>query len=475
MKKNYTILNLIPFIIGSVIGIGAYYKIGGILQKTGGNSWSAISTWIVAIVIIGSSLLIITEFISERDNERKGGGILHVLDKYLGRSWSKFIHLYIIYIYFPVMIGTYAVVASTFVFGSILQIHSDAIIIISSILIIITFVLSNAHSILFGKVVQSSSVIVKLIPLIILIVVGVIIKPLFDSSSSTIMESFSYHSNTPLFVGISAALPAAMFALDGWQFSTSLTNETKGGAKAMVIALLTSITIIGLIYILYTIGGLGIISGQHWAKGTDGAPLSIAQAFALFMHSKILVNIITAIVAISALGALNGLTIFYNRIVLTAAREGLLPRAFKRLDPKSGMALNASYLTLFFILLIEGLILGATYIMPTLFNTTSGKNFDIGAGFSICSDILTSGMFSFVYLAIALIGFKYKKQSDLQSKSLKLNKYVFYFANIIMISGAFLGIYVNYIESPVVFIFGCLAIIISGLTCTNKIIKQRKS
>lgn len=475
-NKNYSIWNLIPFIVGSVIGIGAYFKIGSILQKTGGSAWTTILTWVIAIVIIASSLLIVTELVSEKDNEKKGGGILHIVEKYLGKTISKYVQLYVVYIYFPTMLVTYSSVAASFLIKNILNIDSPLMIIFTSIVILTTFIISNSKSIVFGKFVQTSTVLVKLIPLVLLIIIGLIIKPIFNIHDTHLVESFSHVGSVSWFAGLSAALPAAMFAMDGWQFATSLSTESKGGSKSMVIALISSIIIIGLIYILYTLGGLSIINSIQWASGsTGGAPLSIGEAFAKFFNNPIYVKIITGFIVLSAIGALNGLTIFHNRIIYNASKNGLLHPIFTKVSEKNQISFTSSLLSLCNSYVIMILILGSGFLFPTFYNTTKGANFDMLASVNISSDILTAGMFSFVYILIAAMSFKIKKISDNTPKSLKLSKPVFYISAIIMLLGGFIVLYVNFQENPTLLVIAFVVMILSGLLLPTYKSKQSKA
>lgn len=459
-KKNYSIWNLIPFVIGSVIGIGAYFKIGGILNATGGNAWTAIITWVIAIIIVASSLLVVTELVSEKENEQKGGGILHVVEKYLGTTVNKFVRIYIIYIYFPTMLVTYSVVGSDFLLGGVLNIKSNpTILIIFSIVILSIFVLANSTSIIFGKIVQTSSVLIKVIPLILLVIIGLIIKPIFDSSNIHIVESFTKPGSISWFAGLSAALPAAMFALDGWQFATSLSTEIKGGSKKLVLGLLSSIILIGLIYILYTIGGLSIIPGSEWVSKN----LSIATAFSIFFKNPYYEKIITIIITISAFGALNGLTIFHNRIIQSTAQDGVISPVFAKKDK---MFTNASLLSLFTSCAILILITITTFLYPSLYSKTA-ETIVLTDSIGMCSDIFTVGMFSIVYILISANFFIIKKKSDTEIKSLKLSKIVYYFVSIIMFFGGVFTLWTNFQENKVLLIFAFVAMIIMGLVYPN--------
>lgn len=53
-KQKYGFWNLIPLIIGSIIGVGSYFKIGKILHAT-----ATILTWLVAIIVIEEQIEII--------------------------------------------------------------------------------------------------------------------------------------------------------------------------------------------------------------------------------------------------------------------------------------------------------------------------------------------------------------------------------------------------------------------------------
>lgn len=464
--KRYGMSSLIPLIVGTVVGIGSYFKIGKILKATDGNAMVAIVTWIIAIFVIACSLLIISELISSKDNENTSGGFIHLVEKYSTNNIAKLINQYIIFFYTPVIIIIEAVVAAQFLFKTFLGITNPLFLITSILVIIASFMYANYTSVKFGKIFQSSSLLIKLLPLTLLIVLGLVWKPLTDPKHVYLAQSFTYHGNKTFFSGVIAAAPGALFALDGWQWITSIANEVKGGVKVLVKSMIIAMIIVSLIYILYSLGGLSVISGKNWANGDHGQPLSIAAAFGkLFTQS--IAKLISLFIVFAALGGLNAYTIYYNRQIHSAAERGWLINSskFSKLDEKSKLPVHAGRLGTIYTIILWLIICLWGYLQPDLFETTR-KNFDLTASINVISDVWTVGIFSLIYIPLTFWAIKAHK-SDTEF-TFKLPNFIFYFCVIIMFLGGVFSVYVNILESWIVYLIGIIVVVIVYMTTPNE-------
>lgn len=463
-KQKYGFWNLIPLIIGSIIGVGSYFKIGKILHATEGNATSTILTWLVAIIMIICTSLIITTMMSSKEGENTSGGIIYVIDKHSNQHVAKIINILVISLYSPLIIIIEAVVATKFLFIDFLQIENNWIMFIFPILLIIFITFSNFKSVKFGQIFQSLSLIVKILPLILIIIIGLIVKPYISHETTYINEITSKSLVTSNSLSqILAALPAALFAMDGWQWISGLSMETKGGAKTLFYASIWGLITASIFYILYTLGGISIIKPEMWAKGAQ-----ITDVFKHLLNISYVDKAIDLFIVVAALGGLNAFSIYYIRQISATADNKWLFKAnyFAKISHKSHLPENAGKLAIFYVVIIWCINVLCNYFFANYFNTKLGADFDITATINITSEVLTVGLWSFVYIILAYIAWQQRKENV--ELHFKLNNIVWWLCIIIMILGAILAWYVNFIQSPVIWIIGVVYIFILYVITPNK-------
>lgn len=462
-KKRYSFWTLIPLIIGSIIGVGSYFKIGKILSATNGNIASTIYTWIIAIIIIIATSLVIISMMSSHESSENSGGIIYVIDKHSNQHIAKLVNILVISLYSPLIIIIEAVVASKFLFEDFLQIKNSIISIISPIIFIVFMIISNFKSVKFGQWFQSASLFVKLIPLIMIIVIGLIIRPFITHETTYLNVSSSFNITKGTFNQIILAMPAALFAMDGWQWISGLSMETKGGAKILFKASITGLILASIFYILYTLGGLNLISPKIWANGAQ-----ISDVFKILFNIKIMDKIIDLFIVIAALGGLNAFSIYYIRQIAAASDNNWLFKAkyFSFITKKSNLPENAGKLALIYIPVIWLINVLLTYLFPNFWNANQSGSFDLNAGINVTSEVLTLGLWSFIYNLLSYIAIKQRLEKV--SLIFKLNTFVFIICIIIMNIGALFSVYVNFVESPVVWILGVIYIFVLYYILPNK-------
>lgn len=189
---------------------------------------------------------------------------------------------------------------------------------------------------------QVSTTIIKIVPLVLMAVVGIISGLsngilVSNFTSGTIADVTSAY---PLFT----AVVATAFAYEGWIIATSINAELKDAKKNLPLALTFGTMFVVLLYILYYLGLAGAVSNSVMMKGGEaGAKLAFSTVF-----SSIGGTILFVFVVISCLGTLNGLMMGCTRgFYSLAARDmGPNPKVFKGIDINTNMPTNSSILGL---------------------------------------------------------------------------------------------------------------------------------
>ena len=188
---------------------------------------------------------------------------------------------------------------------------------------------------LAGKL-QTSTTVIKLIPLFLMAVVGVIVglvSPAHMLQSNFATGAVSGNVGAPLL----AAVCATSFAYEGWIIATSINAELKDAKRNLPKALIIGGIIIIVTYISYYVGVAGGATVDVLMN--DGATTAFTNIF-----GGVLGNILNLFIAISCIGTMNGLMLGCCRGMysLAARNEGPKPELFRQIDKVSNMPTNSA-------------------------------------------------------------------------------------------------------------------------------------
>lgn len=366
LKKKYGLPTAIAMVVGIVIGSGVFFKAEAILNKTGGDMGLGILAWIIGgcIMIACSCAFAVMATKYEYVN-----GIVDYADVTVGKKYGYYVGWFMAVIYTPTLTGVLAWVSARYLCVLVgFDIVGPECLAISFFFLIANYAL-NALSPKLGGKFQVSTTVIKLIPLILMAVVGTIVGLV----SGLTVENFSTAAvsavnGSPLF----GAVVATAFAYEGWIIATSINAELKDAKKNLPKALLIGAAIIMVIYVLYYIGIAGAVDKSTMMEsGQNGAMTAFSNIF-----SKIGGTILFVFIVISCLGTLNGLMMgctrgFYS---LAARNVGPRPDVFKQVDPITNMPTNSSVAGLllagFWLLYFYGANLTAPWFGPFCFDTS---------------------------------------------------------------------------------------------------------
>ena len=310
MKKQYSLFTAIAMIVGIVIGSGIFFKSDDILIATGGSISLGVLVFCLAAISIIFGSLSIAELASR--NSKAGGVITYAEDtcnKYVACAFGWF-HTFL---YYPTLI---AVVSWVIGMYSCLLFNIESTLTTEVFIgfIMMSFIfLFNVLSKKCGGYFQNASTIIKLIPLFVIALLGLIFgdPSHIDVTHVTKMQSATW---------ISAIAPIA-FAFDGWIVATSIGHEIKNPKKNLPIALIAAPLFILVVYILYFVG-ISIYVGPEnvMSLGNDHVYVAANHLFGGFGGKLILTFVI-----ISVMGTVNGLTMGLIRLPYSLAIRNMFP------------------------------------------------------------------------------------------------------------------------------------------------------
>ncbi|MBR5246757.1 MAG: amino acid permease [Clostridia bacterium] len=344
LKKQYGLLMAICMVVGTVVGSGVFFKAQAILDKTSGDMPMGIIAW-----IIGGAVMIccVLAFCVMAQQYEKVNGLVDYAEATIGNKYAYFMGWFATTIYTPAMTSVLAWLTARYFLTFLVSVNpeleltgnpvtSSETFLLAGFILICVFAVNTLSSKLAGKL-QISATFIKLIPLLLMAVVGTIYGLTHNiAGEPTTILSANFATGTGNYSVLFGAVVATAFAYEGWILATSINSEIKNSKKNLPIALILGGIIIIAIYLFYYIGIAG------------GAPVKTlieegtAPAFTT-VFGNVLGNILNLFVAVSCLGTLNGLLIGNIRGMYSIAVRGYGPKAnlMKQIDPASGMPSNS--------------------------------------------------------------------------------------------------------------------------------------
>ena len=352
LERKYGLFTAICMVVGIVIGSGVFFKAQTILQKTGGNTSLGILAWIIGGAIMLSCLL---AFAFMGQKYERVNGIVDYAEATVGPRYGYYMGWFAATIYFPGMTSALAWLSARYTlvfitsvnpnFPMTIPVEQGGCVIGPECMALTVFFMCGAYVLnalspkLAGKF-QTSTTVIKLIPLILMGVVGIIYGlthgMLQTNLTTTVVPAVELSTN-PLF----AAVCATSFAYEGWNIATSINSEIKDSKKNLPKALILGGLIIIAVYILYFVG----VAGGAGAKDLmdTGANVAFNNVF-----GPVLGNILNLFVAISCMGTCNGLMLGCSRCMysLGTRGEGPAPKMFSQVDETTNMPNNSAVVAL---------------------------------------------------------------------------------------------------------------------------------
>lgn len=329
-KKGYGLFTTIAMIVGVVIGSGIFFKSDNILIATNGSIALGVLVFCIAAIAIIFGSLTISE-LAARNSE--AGGLIAYAEQSYNKSVACAFGWFQTFLYFPTLVAIVAYVAGIYIcllFG--INGSLELQVIIGLIVIVMIYAL-NGISARLGGLFQNASTIIKLIPLILIAVTGVILG---DTSSLTSIELGNAVKST----GWIAAIAPIAFSFDGWVVSTTIGHEVRDSKKNLPKALIIAPITILLVYLVYFVG-ISIYVGPEtiMSLGDSHVDLVANNLFGKWGSKVILIFVI-----ISILGTVNGLIMGLIRLPYSLAIRNMFPKSevFSNVDEKSKTPINSA-------------------------------------------------------------------------------------------------------------------------------------
>lgn len=367
LKKKYGLLTAIAMVVGIVIGSGVFFKAEIVLKATGGNMPLGIAAW----AIVGLIMMICSyTFATMASKYEKVNGLVDYAEMTVGKQYGYYVGWFMAVIYNPTLTSVLAWVSARYTCVLLgWDITGGACMTIAAFYLVAIYALNALSPVVAGKF-QVTTATVKLIPLLLMAVLGTIVG-LYNGMTA---NNFSHvvNGDVSLGGGLFASVVAVAFAYEGWIIATSINAEIRDAKRNLPIALILGALIVVVVYIFYYIGLAGAVTTELLMEnGQAGAKLAFQNIFGNVGGALIFVFVI-----ISCLGTLNGLMMGCARgmYALAVRDRGLKPAVFKQIDKATNMPANSAVFGLllsgFWLLYFYGANLTAPWFGAFNFDTS---------------------------------------------------------------------------------------------------------
>lgn len=363
LERKYGLITAICMVVGIVIGSGVFFKAQDILNYTDGNMPLGIAAWLIGGVVMTICALNLANLGTHYE---KVNGIVDYAEATVGKRYAYFVAWFNTFIYLPGMTSVLAWVSARYtvqIFG-MNDPTTGVCLALSAFYLCASYALNTLSPKLAGKF-QVSTTFIKLIPLLVMAVVGTV-AGLLNGATIEAFKTASVQAEGGNATALFAAVVATAFAYEGWIIATSINAELKNSKRNLPIALTLGAVIIVVVYIIYYVGLAGAAPIE--VLQTEGAPAAFKSLF-----GNVAGTILNVLIVISCFGTLNGLMLASTRSLYSVAarNQGPNPQSVNEISPTTNMPYNSAIVGLVVCSFYLFYFYGANLMEPKLFGLFS--------------------------------------------------------------------------------------------------------
>jgi APA family basic amino acid/polyamine antiporter len=204
-----------------------------------------------------------------------------------------------------------------------------------------TLTLVNVRGVRSGGLMQGITTLLKLIPLVAIAFLGIL---WVDSGNFSPFNA----SGGSLWSGVSGSAALTLWAFIGLESATIPAEDVRNPEKNVARATMIGTLVAAGVYILGTVAVMGILGNGVLADSSAPFADAATQIWGGWAGDAVAIGAI-----ISTFGCLNGWILLQGQMPFAAARDGLFPKAFGRLNkwgaPATGIVVSSVLLTLLMI------------------------------------------------------------------------------------------------------------------------------
>lgn len=326
-KKEISLFGGVSILGGIVIGSGIFYIGSYVMMRTGMSIGLSLLSWILGGVI---SLLGGICYAELGASDPRAGG----LTVYLNKAYSPllgFLNGFTNWLIGgPGSIAAIAIALPSALTAVIPM--GEWTIKIVAIALILGLTIVNYFGVKFGSRVQNISMIAKIIPICIIMVLGLTFG---DVSPDLSLAPRSGNTNfTSMINMVAFAVVASLWAYEGWSNLNIVAEEIKNPRKNLPLAIIISIVSITGIYTLFNYSIFRVIPIEEIEQLLANNQFYLGSYAAEKLLGRAGNILVIAAMVVSMFGSLNGCILAFPRMYYAMSVEGYFFKSFGNLHPK---------------------------------------------------------------------------------------------------------------------------------------------
>lgn len=288
----------ISIIIAAVLGVGVFFKNGSVFTNNNNNPWGVLLSWGLAIIIALFTAFSFSEIVTVKGLKNPDAGLAGWSGKMVGYNFGRHVSITQSTFYYPakyVAMATFGAVAIFQVFysaypngiqpfaqqfdASLLGVESKyttLIVMSMAVALIAIFMTANYFSNKFGSVVSKGATFIKLIPIFMIILIGLIVgliigKGMWNGQyvAGVTPETWETQYNPVAddsfkIEGVFRSIPAILFAFDSFLVIGNVSKRVDNPEKTVPLSIVISMIIAAILQALITIGCITIGTGNPY-------------------------------------------------------------------------------------------------------------------------------------------------------------------------------------------------------------------
>lgn len=329
-KREIGVFGGVSIIGGIMIGSGIFYLGSYVLQRTGMNSGLAIICWIIGGIISLFGGLCYAELGTAMP---KAGGRVVYLDEAYHPVVGFMAGFTDWLIGGPGSVAAVAIALMT-VSRSFFDI-SDFGVKAAAIVLIIGATLYNLVGVKIASFVQNISMIAKLVPVAIILLVALFVGNVSPDLSLGSASDYAQANDTSIVGMIAVAVVAALWAYEGWTNLNTVAEEIKNPKKNLPLALIIGIGGVTVLYTLFNFAIMKVLPHDEIVAMINNGNLYLGTAVAQKVLGSAGAIIVSVGMILAMFGSMNGMILAQPRMYYAMAEEGHFFKSFAKLHPKN--------------------------------------------------------------------------------------------------------------------------------------------
>jgi amino acid transporter len=307
-----------------MIGIGPFITIGVILSAMGGPQ--AVLGWLLGALFSVCDGMIYAELGAAMPGA--GGAYIYFREAFNPRTWG---HLFsFLFLWETIFVAPLGISAASVGFAEYTHYffpglsHVGVGALAAADCVFITFLLYRpVKSVGRYSVVMLGVILVAMFWVIVSGLIHINTKMAFDFPPG------AFHLSKSFFYGLAAATLVAMYNYGGYNNITYLGGEVKNPTKNIPRAIVYSVLVVAILYVLMSVVIIGTIPWREAAVSQ-----AVVSEFIGKLYGSRAASVMTCLILVATLGGIFTMSLGYSRILYAAGAEGSFFKVFGRVHPK---------------------------------------------------------------------------------------------------------------------------------------------